>query len=195
MSIGDPYASRAELKLYVDSDKTTFDDLLDDALDAATVGIEQACDRQFNRDAAAVAREFEATTGTLVLTDDFHTTDGLEVSVDGSTVDASAYRAEPLGGVVNGRPGWPRTRIRFVDGNTITGGRGEIVTVTAHWGWDEVPTPVKQSCLILAAELYKLKDAPFGVAGMDQYGAIRVRENPMVMKKLAPFVRNPVAVA
>jgi hypothetical protein len=42
----------------------------------------------------------------------------------------------------------------------------------------------------LAEELYKLKDAPYGVAGWSQYGAIRVRENPKVAELLADYSLN-----
>lgn len=202
MAIGDPYATLAELKLYADVTKATFDDLLTDALDAATEGIELVCDRQFNKETAATARPFKALTPTLVMVDDFHTTTGLVVATDEdgdgvyeTTLEASSYQLEPVGGVVNGRPGWPFTRIRFLDGVTVPTGERASVQVTAQWGWAAVPKPVKQSCLILAEELYKLKDAPFGVAGNGTYGEIRVRENPMVMKKLGRFVRFPVAVA
>jgi hypothetical protein len=68
------------------------------------------------------------------------------------------------------------------------------VQITALWGWSAVPDPVKQATLIIAAEQWKLKDAPFGVAGFGEFGPIRVRDNPMAASLLARY-RHPVTAA
>jgi hypothetical protein len=60
---------------------------------------------------------------------------------------------------------------------------------TARWGWTAVPAPVKEATLALAEETFKMKDAPFGVAGMGEFGAIRVRANPRIVTMLSPYVR------
>jgi hypothetical protein len=39
-----------------------------------------------------------------------------------------------------------------------------------------------------------LKDAPFGVAGFGEFGAVRVRNNPRAMALLQPYRRLPVLV-
>jgi hypothetical protein len=197
--LGDPYATLAELKAYASVQKNTHDDLLGDALSAASRGIELVCHRQFNTDAAATARVYRPLHGRIVEVDDFHTTTGLVVATDGAgdgTYDtawtSADFQLEPLNGVVGGQPGWPFSMVRAVNSLLFpTAGRASV-QVTAAWGWPAVPTPVKQACLIVAEELFKLKDAPFGVAGMDTYGTVRVRENPMVMRKLAPYVLDPV---
>ena len=67
--------------------------------------------------------------------------------------------------------------------------------VTATWGWSAVPTPVKEGCLILAEELYMLKNSPFGVGGYGQFGIIRARENPMVWQRIMPYARDLAMVA
>lgn len=207
MAIGDPYATLPELKAYTGATNTTYDNLLTDALAAASRGIESCTQRQFNTDASPTARTIPAnrvlTTGVALL-DDFHTTTGLVVETDDTGTGllwqqwaANTYQVEPLDGVVDGRPGWPYTRIRAVDSRAFpqyTNGRAGL-RVTARWGWATVPAPVKQACLMLAAEIYKTKDAPFGIAGVDNFGPVRVRENPAVMRKLAAYVRAPVMVA
>jgi hypothetical protein len=48
---------------------------------------------------------------------------------------------------------------------------------------------------MLAEETFKLKDAPFGVAGFGDFGVVRVRENPAVARLLAPYKRYPMLVA
>jgi hypothetical protein len=54
---------------------------------------------------------------------------------------------------------------------------------------------VKQACLLLAAEILKLKDAPFGVAGFDGFGVVRVGQNRRATALLGPYRRWPVLVA
>lgn len=201
--LGDPYATLTELKAYANATKDTYDDLLTDALDAASRGIETCTGRQFNDAGTASARVYYPEHSCLVEPDDFHTLVGLVIETssagDGvfdTTWDTADYEPRPLNGVVDGQPGWPYTEL-WGDGTRLfpTGVRKAPVRVTAKWGWAAVPLPIKQATLILATELYKSKDAPFGIAGNDNYGVVRVRENPMVMKKLAPYMRSPVLVA
>jgi hypothetical protein len=48
------------------------------------------------------------------------------------------------------------------------------VQVTAKWGWPSVPSDINMACLILAADLYKRKDAPGGILGLGDLGAVRM---------------------
>jgi len=54
---------------------------------------------------------------------------------------------------------------------------------------------VKQACVYLAEEAFKLKGSPFGVAASDQFGPIRMRENPRVMSMLKPYQDAVVMMA
>lgn len=56
------------------------------------------------------------------------------------------------------------------------------------YGWPAVPYAVKQATMIAAADLFKLKDAPFGVAGFGEFGAVRVQANPRVMSLLRRYI-------
>jgi len=49
----------------------------------------------------------------------------------------------------------------------------------------------------LTAEMLKDPETPFGVAGFDQFGAVRIRANTRVQQALQPYVRpgNGVLVA
>lgn len=202
MTLGDPYATLAQLKPYARITGTANDNELTDALTAASRAIEQVCNRQFNDTVTASARVYYPDHSCLVRPDDFHTTTGLVVKTDSggdgtfeTTWGVGDYEPRPLNGIVSGQTGWPYNQI-WSDGTRLfpTGARRAPVEVTARWGWAAVPALVKQACLIMAQELYKLADAPFGVQGMGEWGVVRVRENPMAMKKLAPYVVNPVMV-
>lgn len=202
MALGDSYATLTELKARLDIADTTDDDRLTASLATASREIEAWCGRQFNDAGSASARVFPAARTGLLTVDDFSTTTGLVVATDfgddgtyETTWAASDYQAEPLNGVVAGQPGWPYWRLRAVAAREFpVGNLRPSVQVTAQWGWAAVPAAVKEACLVTASELFKLGDAPFGVAGFGEFGPIRVRMNSRAVSLLAPYRRHPVLV-
>jgi hypothetical protein len=64
------------------------------------------------------------------------------------------------------------------------------VKITGPWGWKSVPWQVSEANRILAADVYKMKDAPFGLAGSSDLGVARIGANPWLVELLRPFV-NP----
>jgi hypothetical protein len=204
-SYGTLYATLAELKAILGGiDDTYDDDNLTRALGAASRGIDKWCKRRFYRDDTATARVFSPISAKVAIVDDFWTTDDLVIATgDGDDTYATTWTAadrqlEPLNGIVNGVPGWPYWLIRARNGSSYTGGSvgGVTLQVTAKWGWAAVPVDVNQACLLLAEEIFKLKDAPFGVAGYGIDGAVmRVQNNPKIAAMLAEFRRDRVLVA
>lgn len=217
--IGENYITLEQLKDYVGvpADHTALNGRLNDAIASASREIEQFTGRQFNKTDTATPRLYTPRSTQTVNVDDFWTTDGLVVEVDITntgeflrTYEPTEYELYPLSGVVDGNPGWPYERIRLPWGGfpyrshrtKYYGQRGGCVRVTAKWGWPIIPASVKQAALILAAQTYKLADAPLGVAGMDAAkgtnftsgGVVRVRDIPAVASKLNRFVSNPIMV-
>jgi hypothetical protein len=189
MALGDTYATLAELKTHVGIpvDEDMKDEVLQWALDSASREIENCCERQFNKTTTASQRTYRLSCDSVEV-DDFWTTDGLVI--DGNAYAADDYDLWPLNGTVNGVPGWPY-------GEIVSYGRhlpDDRVTVTAQWGWDAVPAPVKQACLMLAAKNYKLADSPLGVAGFGEFGVVRVRDMPDIDRKLKKYKRIVVHV-
>lgn len=91
----------------------------------------------------------------------------------------------------------PYTQIRVI--NAAGGGRFfpfiwpfaplNRIQVTGVWGWPAVPFGVKQATMQVAAEFFKLKDAPFGLIGTSEFGVVRVpKQNPYVAKLLQPYI-------
>lgn len=200
MALGDDYGALTTLKSRLGIGDSVDNTELQNALTAASRGVETFCRRQFQRD-TATARTFRARHWWLAHVDDFHTTAGLVVATDngddgtfGTTWSASDYQLEPLDGVVAGQQGWPFYKLRAVETKWFPQGRRAGLQVTAQWGWAEVPEPVTEAALILAEEIFKLKDAPFGVAGYGEFGAVRVRDNPKVARMLTPYRRDAVLV-
>lgn len=184
--IGDPYATVELLKTRLRITDVTDDAALTGALAAASRAVNQFCARQFNQADAAEDRQFAALTSELLVVDDFHTSVGLVV--DGTAYDSGVHTLEPLNGIVDGEPGWPFWRVR---GSGFSG----TVTVTAAWGWAAVPGSVVEATLTTAMEIFKMKDAPFGIQGMVDFGLIRIRDNARVTQMLAPYRRRVAAVA
>lgn len=202
MALGDPYATATELKARLDITVTTYNLEIDDALAAASRDVEHYCHRQFNKTTSATARVFHPMSCRRADVDDFHTVTDLVIATDNgddgtyeTTWAAADYQLEPLNGIVDGESGWPYRSIVAAADRTFTAyGRRPPLQVTAQWGWNAVPAPVKAATLILAAELLKLREAPFGVVGTGDFGVVRVQNNRKASALLNPYRHQPILV-
>lgn len=201
MPIGDPYSSLATLKARLGITDANDDAPLTNALSSASRGVDAYCHRQFNKEAVATARRFYPIRRTLAFVDDFHTKTDLVVKVDTdndgvfeTTLPSADFEVEPCNGIMDGEPGWPFWKIQLIAGTFFPRQLRPAVEVTAQWGWNAVPAPVTEATLIVAEEIFKLKDAPFGVAGFSQWGPMRVRNNPMAKTMLIKYRRRSALV-
>lgn len=193
-ALGGPYATRAALKrrMSIPDANTVQDADADSALASASEAINRWCGRQFGQALEASERTYTPGPGG-VDTDDFWTTDDLVIW--GTAYAAGNYSLEPANGIVDGVPGWPFNRVGAPYGSFLSfSWLDSPITVSARWGWAQVPESIVSACLMLAADTLKSKDAPFGVAGFGDY-VVRVRANPKVAELLAPYVRYPAKVA
>lgn len=140
---------------------------VDRACETASRDIDAWCGRRFWADTTASQRTFRnADPDELFIDDAISIT---SMTVDGVTVDLNDVDLCPLNGVDAGIEGWPVTSIVRPAGGPALAGR---ILITAKWGWPAVPTPVTTACLQLAAEIMKLGEAPFGVAGLAGDGSV-----------------------
>lgn len=154
MAIGDPYAVPGDLQTRLGkADDGTYTSLLD----AASKAVERFCQRQFNTDGAASAREYEPYDAEMLAVDDFHTDTGLVIDIDGETVDLTDVILEPRNGIVEGQIGWPffqiiaRTPLWPVTPRYRPWPLDPpVITVTADWGWESVPAAIKEATLDVA---------------------------------------------
>ena len=192
------YVTVSTLKAYMGLTTTTTDTQVAAAITSASREVDGHCRRRFSADATVTARVYRRSTEHTVAIDDaivgsitLVETDTGQDGTWATTIAAADWLAEPLNGIGANGMAWPVTRLRSLGAITWpldTTSQRPTVRVTARWGWAAVPDPVAQATLILAAETYKLREAPFGVAGFDQYGAVRIKTLPQVERLLAPFV-------
>lgn len=64
------------------------------------------------------------------------------------------------------------------------------VQVIATWGWPVIPPSVQQASLLLCTDVFKSKDAPWGVAGTAETGLMRVQSNPWAVEFLHDYVNT-----
>jgi hypothetical protein len=90
---------------------------------------------------------------------------------------------------------WPYTAAQVITGGKLfpfvwMWSHLDRVQVAGTFGWPAVPLNVKNAALIAAADLFRLKDAPFGVAGFGEFGAVKVTANPRVMALVHRYIRG-----
>lgn len=168
------------------------DDLVEQAVAAASRMIDERCGRSFLRDSAATARIFPAldrivTSGSeqTIRVDDFVALATVETqsTFGGAWTAVTGYEPRPDNAAVGDRP---YTEIAYRAGWLSESMR---VRVTARWGWPSVPDGVAQAAALLAARLYRRKDSPEGVLGSSEWGAVRVsRFDPDVEGLIAPYI-------
>jgi hypothetical protein len=168
----------------------TDDDLLiDGAISAASRQIDAFCGRRFYQDSAVATREFYAASNMcLDLLDqpgespatEISTTTGLIVKTD--TGDDGTFATTltintdfillPRNADDDSRP-WNEIHLLTTYFPSTSYGRAHC-QITAKFGWATIPDEVEKACIIQATQLYKSKDAVFGVAGVNEFGPMRV---------------------
>jgi hypothetical protein len=201
------YLTTDEARSYVGMSSAVDTLELDDVITAVSRMIDRYCGRQFFQQ-TATAKYFDSPDqeridfgpyGDCVSVSAF----AYDYNDDGtyeSTLTAADYQLLPVGATTRGPISEPFTGVQVLNGQPLplapaASGRTGLVRITGTWGWPAVPVEVKQAARILVAEVYKLSDAPLGVAGVGEFGIIRVqRQMPArALQLLAPY-RHPANV-
>lgn len=155
----------------------TRDELVDQAIRAASRLIDKRTGRRFYTDAVPVARTFttagrvyydRVSGGYQLLIPDLADDTGMSVEFGSgsSWVVTTGFTAGPDNALLLGRP---ITRLANLGGWGTAG-----IRITALWGWPAVPDEVQLAASLLAARLYRRKDSPQGVIGGGDFGPVRV---------------------
>jgi hypothetical protein len=201
VAITNGYCTLAELKeaLFEGTTSGTVpDSRLEQAVETASRKIETHCGRRFWKDTTATARVFRALSDALVRVDDFWSLTTVEVDLAAtatwSTVSAPTLQSEPLNGVRDGVT-WAYTALRIV-GQSGTyfpmADSQALVRVTAKWGWPEIPSPIRDACIIQAVAGLAAPGAKFGVAGIGDMGVLRIKSglHPTAQEFCSDYVRS-----
>lgn len=213
MALTNAYCDLEDLKILVGDIPDSADDVaLEIAINAASRQIDGYCGQRFYSDTDAVARYFYVVDGQRVRLDQedvagIGTVDGdfeVKADIDGDGVYETTLTRDVdfILGPVNAALQTPAAAydelVLGLNGGTVSSlplstGRPTL-KITAIWGWPAVPDDIKQACLLQAAQLWKSKDAVFGVASFGEFGALRVRSamNPIAEGLLFPYLLRGV---
>ena len=212
------YCSREELKsrLQIQPSDTEDDYEIEIAIQAVTDWITNYCGRHFYR--ITEARTFRPDNVWTLDIDDIVTCTSVDLDYDGDGVyevhwtENSNYQLLRYAASYNLNDAGvarPRNQLQVLQGPTNSnpiGGqwlpwlvpftRQDRVKITGTWGWQDIPPGVNQAALYLAAEMFKAKDSPFGVAGIGDLGLVKIQSSPWAVELLRPFknVRKAVGV-
>jgi hypothetical protein len=201
------YTSVEEIKDRLRITDTQDDMTIQMAVQAATRWIEKYCGRHFVQRTSA--RTYMPDSIYEVYIDDLVHETQVAVDYDGDGIFESVwqpgqdYELSQIGHDYNlsdeaeFRPYGVLRAINYAGGGkympfTWPFSRMNRIQITGTWGWQAVPLVIRQAAIQLAADFYKLKDAPFGVAGTGEFGLVRVAtvRSLVVLDLLAPY-RHP----
>jgi hypothetical protein len=161
------------------------DELVQDALDAATSAINDCLQRDIAlAGVVATPRSYPSRLGPLLFIDDCVSI--TSVVDDITTLTTDQYQPEPLGQRDRSGGYRPFSEIRRRGGWFDSQGWA-VITVTATWGWATIPGAVTEACKILAKDILANRDVNFGIAAVTEYAGIRARSNPQVWGLLQPY--------
>lgn len=179
-----------DFKEYVRDQVSVDDAVLQAALDGAATSIGDYLKRQIAvASGTPSARSYSPRPGATDILRIHDCVSVTSVADYGSTLATTEYQLEPIDGIDWAGQARPYEQIRRYSA-AWTYDRGFArIAVTADWGWEAIPATVVEAHKILAKDFLQQRNNNSGVAGFGEFGAVRVRENPMVAKMLNPLRR------
>jgi len=165
------------------------DTVIQSALDSAEDMINDFCQRSFVVATTASTRSFSPVNEWCEVLRIPDCTTVTAVTEWGATLGATTYQAEPPSTSLTGRTR-PIEQLRRYGTYWAHDLGFARVTVTATWGWAAVPPAVKEATKIIAKDVLQQRNNNSGIAGFGEYGAIRVRMNPIAIDLLKPLQRG-----
>lgn len=187
----------ADFKAYVrDEAQGVNDATLQGYLDAATQGLNNACQRQFAVAGIAAARSFQprGSSHTLVIHDCTTITSVVDNGV--TLVAGTDYQAEPLGHLSDSGETVPFYKLYRPYTHWYSNSGLASVVVTATWGWAAIPAQITEACLVLGKELCNNQDVRYGIVGVADGVVTGIRQNKIVRDAIAAYPHpNSIGVA
>ena len=202
VALGQNYCTVEELKSRLGITDTSDDFELGLAAAGASRAIDEITGRYFWR--GSDTRTYIPETISRQSLDDLVSVTSLKVDRDGDGVfeetwtQGTDYALEVAPGKYNAAAKgeqWPYTAAQVITGGklfpfTWMWSHLDRIQVTGVFGWPAVPLNVKNAAIIAGAQIFRIKDAPFGVAGFGEFGVVRVQSNPQVMWLLHRYING-----
>lgn len=198
------YCTAAEVKSYASITVTTYDTLIDRAIEAASRRVDTYCQRRFWVDAGQTGtRMYKPVNCGLVWIDDLSTSTGFTVETDDNDDgtyetlwSSSDYELRPVSGANAYPEAKPYTQLVAVESRRFpTTTKRTSLKLTGKWGWPAVPHAVREATLMLTHRLHLRPGAPFAIAtaGIGDMTPMRLSQmDPDVAALLNPY-RYPTA--
>lgn len=195
------YVGPEELKDRLGQVDSATDSIVESVCLATSRWIDRYCGRHFFR--MTDVRTFQPNNLWLLATDDIVSVTSLKIDTDGDGVYEQVWTqnvnyqlriAENQFNQMATGEAKPFTQVQVIGGSNFFPFiwpyvHLDRVQISGVFGWPQVPPAVTQAALIIAADWFKLKDAPWGVAGIADLGVIRVQSNPWIHEQLRPYCR------
>jgi len=202
VALGQNYCTVEELKSRLGITDTADDFELGLAAAGASRAIDEITGRYFWR--GTDTRTYIPESISRQSLDDLVSVTSLKVDRDGDGVfeetwtQGTDYALEVAPGKYNAAAKgeqWPYTAAQVITGGklfpfTWMWSHLDRIQVTGVFGWPAVPLNVKNAAIIAGAQIFRIKDAPFGVAGFGEFGVVRVQSNPQVMWLLHRYING-----
>lgn len=176
------YVTAAQLKarLGVDAADVIDDAVINAVIESASRAADEWCGRRFFTTVAAEVRYFTPYSSERVLIGDTVSvttvnTDDAASGAFAETWSSGDWYLGPRNNAVDGLP--YRELHRSLSGSRSFNAGYESVKVTGRFGFSTPPKTVVEAVTLLSSRYFKRKDAPLGVAGFNDFGAIRVSED------------------
>jgi hypothetical protein len=195
MSITNGYATLDDVKGYLDISDSDDDTRLEQAITATSRAIDDLCLRRFY--ATTETRYFTPGDSYRLPVSDLLSITTLQSDEDGDldydcTWAETDYLLSPANAAADG---WPYLAVEaHPAGNYRFPQLRRAVKITGSWGFAATtPDTVHEACLLASAQVFKRKDAIYGVmggAGFLQNVKNILRSDPLIMGLLAPYMKR-----
>lgn len=193
------YLTETELKSYVRTEITSADDTAyTAAINTAETLIDNACGRRFEVAAGSTARSYRPSNGSIQF---IHDCTAITSVVDNGTtlISNTDYVAEPLNALSDigaTVPYYALRRLgyyyrRWYNWNGIPG--SATIVVTANWGWAAIPPQIKETCKIVAKDVFLQRNVSHGLIGVSEAGGVGTRENRLVRETIEAYT-HPASI-
>jgi hypothetical protein len=187
------YLPTATFKTWWKTETTADDTLIEAAINAAEMAIDNALQRRMIvASGAATERVFRPTGSDVLYIDDCTEVTSI-VENDVTLTSGTHFVLEPLNGLAATGEAWPYYRVARYGQCWYTDGPKATVAVTAKWGWAAIPYEVIESCKIVAADMLSNRDMRNGLVAITEAGGVGSRENRTVkemVNKYQFFIRT-----